>query len=140
MQSYISNFKKIAGNELIESLIHHNQIEFKPLAFMRGDTFDECLITGEYVYLSNGTTMKIDDLYYDLLEGKIHEVLSYNINTNTIENNKMTGIVKSNVKKYIEITLEDDTVTRVSLTHKFYTTNGIKLAKDLTENDEIISF
>jgi phosphate starvation-inducible PhoH-like protein len=41
MESYISNFKKIAGDELIESLVQHNIIEFKPLAFMRGDTFDE---------------------------------------------------------------------------------------------------
>jgi phosphate starvation-inducible PhoH-like protein len=44
MQSYISNFKKIAGNELIESLIHYGLIEFKPLAFMRGDTFDDAFM------------------------------------------------------------------------------------------------
>lgn len=44
MQSYISNFKKIAGNELIESLVHHGIIEFKPLAFMRGDTFDDAFM------------------------------------------------------------------------------------------------
>lgn len=41
MQSYISNFKKIVGNELTEGLIASGSIEFKPLAFMRGDTFDE---------------------------------------------------------------------------------------------------
>lgn len=140
MQSYISNFKKIVGNELTESLIHHGLIEFKPLAFMRGDTFDECLITGEVVYLSDGSVMKIDELYIDLLEGKYHDVLSYNIETKTVEPNAMTGIMKSPIEKYVEIVLEDDTVTKVSLTHKFYTTNGIKLAKDLTEDDEIISF
>lgn len=44
MQSYISNFKKIVGNELTESLIQHGVIEFKPLAFMRGDTFDDALM------------------------------------------------------------------------------------------------
>lgn len=44
MQSYISNFKKIAGDELIESLIHYGLIEFKPLAFMRGDTFDDAFM------------------------------------------------------------------------------------------------
>jgi phosphate starvation-inducible PhoH-like protein len=44
MQSYISNFKKIAGDELIESLVHHKLIEFKPLAFMRGDTFDDAFM------------------------------------------------------------------------------------------------
>lgn len=41
MQSYISNFKKIVGDELTENLIASGAIEFKPLAFMRGDTFDE---------------------------------------------------------------------------------------------------
>ena len=44
MQSYISNFKKIVGNELTESLIHNGLIEFKPLAFMRGDTFDDAFM------------------------------------------------------------------------------------------------
>lgn len=44
MQSYISNFKKIVGNELTESLVHHGIIEFKPLAFMRGDTFDDAFM------------------------------------------------------------------------------------------------
>ncbi len=44
MQSYISNFKKIAGNELTESLVQYGLIEFKPLAFMRGDTFDDAFM------------------------------------------------------------------------------------------------
>ncbi len=44
MQSYISNFKKIVGDELVESLIHYGLIEFKPLAFMRGDTFDDAFM------------------------------------------------------------------------------------------------
>ena len=47
MESYISNFKKIAGDELIESLVQHNIIEFKPLAFMRGDTFDESFMISD---------------------------------------------------------------------------------------------
>ena len=140
MQSYISNMNKIVGPKITELLIESGIIQFKPLAFMRGDTFDECLITGEVVYLSDGTTMKIDDLYDDLLEGKYHSVLSYNTDTNVIEDNIMSGILKSPTEKYIEIILEDNTVTRVSLTHKFYTVNGIKLAKDLTKDDEIISF
>lgn len=140
MKSYKSNIEKIIGHEETKILFDKNIIKFEPLAYMRGDTFDECLITGEDVYLSDGSIMKIDDLYSDLLEGKTHSVLSYNTDTNTIEDNEMTGIVKSQVKKYIELELEDGTITRVSLTHKFYTTDGIKLAKDLTENDEIISF
>jgi phosphate starvation-inducible PhoH-like protein len=44
MQSYISNFKKIVGDELTEGLISSGAIEFKPLAFMRGDTFDDAFM------------------------------------------------------------------------------------------------
>ena len=140
MESYITNMSKIVGVEATQKLIDAGIIQFKPLAYMRGDTFDECLVSGEVVYLSDGTNMKIDELYSDLLEGNYHDVLSYSTKTNTIEPNTMTGIIKTPIEKYIEIILEDDTVTKVSLTHKFYTTNGIKLAKDLTKDDEIISF
>lgn len=139
MKSYKSNIEKIIGQEETKLLFDKKIIKFEPLAYMRGDTFDECLVSGEVVYLSDGTTMKIDELYSDLLEGNYHDVLSYSTKTNTIEPNTMTGIIKAPIEKYIEIILEDDTVTKVSLTHKFYTTNGIKLAKDLTKDDEIIS-
>lgn len=44
MQSYISNFKKIIGPELTEALISSGALEFKPLAYMRGDTFDDSLM------------------------------------------------------------------------------------------------
>ena len=44
MQSYISNFKKIIGNELTESLMSSGVVEFKPLAYMRGDTFDDAFM------------------------------------------------------------------------------------------------
>jgi phosphate starvation-inducible PhoH-like protein len=44
MQSYVSNLKKIVGNQLTESLLESEVIVFKPLAFMRGDTFDDSLM------------------------------------------------------------------------------------------------
>lgn len=44
MQSYISNMNKIVGPKITELLIESGIIQFKPLAFMRGDTFDECLM------------------------------------------------------------------------------------------------
>lgn len=44
MQSYISNLKKIVGDQLTESLLESEVIVFKPLAFMRGDTFDDSLM------------------------------------------------------------------------------------------------
>lgn len=44
MQSYISNMNKIVGPKITELLIESGIIQFKPLAFMRGDTFDGCLM------------------------------------------------------------------------------------------------
>jgi phosphate starvation-inducible PhoH-like protein len=44
MQSYISNLKKIVGDEITERLIEREIIVFKPLAYMRGDTFDDSLM------------------------------------------------------------------------------------------------
>jgi phosphate starvation-inducible PhoH-like protein len=44
MQSYISNLKKIIGDETTNALVENELIVFKPLAFMRGDTFDNSLM------------------------------------------------------------------------------------------------
>ena len=44
MQSYISNLKKIIGEDITERLLSRGLIVFKPLAYMRGDTFDDCLM------------------------------------------------------------------------------------------------
>lgn len=44
MQSYISNMNKIIGPKLTEMLVESEVIQFKPLAFMRGDTYDNALM------------------------------------------------------------------------------------------------
>lgn len=44
MQSYISNMNKIIGPKLTEMLVESEVIQFKPLAYMRGDTYDDALM------------------------------------------------------------------------------------------------
>jgi phosphate starvation-inducible PhoH-like protein len=44
MQSYVSNIGKIIGPQLTEQLVNAEIIQFKPLAYMRGDTFDSSLM------------------------------------------------------------------------------------------------
>jgi len=44
MESYITNMNKIIGVELTQQLIDSGIIQFKPLAFMRGDTYDDALM------------------------------------------------------------------------------------------------
>lgn len=44
MQSYISNLSKIIGPQITEQLVESEIIQFRPLAFMRGDTYDGSLM------------------------------------------------------------------------------------------------
>tara|TARA_B110000285_G_C15022385_1_gene562292 strand:- start:62 stop:745 length:684 start_codon:yes stop_codon:yes gene_type:complete len=44
MKSYKSNLVKIIGNEMTEKLFESKVIRFEPLAYMRGDTFDDALM------------------------------------------------------------------------------------------------
>ena len=44
MKSYKSNIKKIIGVELTKTLFDKKVIRFEPLAYMRGDTFDDALM------------------------------------------------------------------------------------------------
>ena len=44
MESYVSNMQKIIGPETTQKLIDAEIIQFKPLAFMRGDTYDNALM------------------------------------------------------------------------------------------------
>lgn len=44
MQSYVSNINKIIGPVLTEQMVNAEIIQFKPLAYMRGDTFDGSLM------------------------------------------------------------------------------------------------
>jgi phosphate starvation-inducible PhoH-like protein len=44
MNSYISNITKIVGGQQAKYLFDSNTIRFEPLAYMRGDTFDDALM------------------------------------------------------------------------------------------------
>ena len=44
MKSYKSNIEKIIGVELTKTLFDRKVIRFEPLAYMRGDTFDDALM------------------------------------------------------------------------------------------------
>ena len=44
MQSYISNITKIVGAEIAQTLVEKEVIVFRPMAYMRGDTFDGSLM------------------------------------------------------------------------------------------------
>jgi len=44
MKSYISNFSKIIGSSNVEFLLSTDEISVEPLAYMRGSTYDDCIM------------------------------------------------------------------------------------------------
>lgn len=44
LESYMLTLQKIIPEELVKNLFEFNIIEFRPLAFMRGSSFDNCLM------------------------------------------------------------------------------------------------
>jgi len=44
MQSYLTNFNKIIGGETTAMLLANNEIEIQPLAYMRGNSYDNCVM------------------------------------------------------------------------------------------------
>jgi phosphate starvation-inducible PhoH-like protein len=44
MQSYLSNFNKIIGGDTTNMLVANNEIVIQPLAYMRGDSYDNCVM------------------------------------------------------------------------------------------------
>lgn len=43
-QSYYTNFVKIIGKEITDNLFENEEIIFEPLAYMRGSTYDNCVM------------------------------------------------------------------------------------------------
>ena len=44
MQSYLTNFNKIIGGETTAMLVASGEIEIQPLAYMRGNSYDNCVM------------------------------------------------------------------------------------------------
>lgn len=67
-----------------------------------------------------------------------HVILSFNEKTHEIQKDIITAIVDIGIKDVIMFTLEDETVLSVTPGTLIYTNNGLKAAKDLTFNDQIL--
>jgi energy-coupling factor transporter ATP-binding protein EcfA2 len=139
VQPIYQNMYILYGKDKIEPYIQGGQIEIVPLSFMRGRTFvNACLIEGESILTETGY-IKVEDILSDAILGKFHNVLSYNESTETFEYKLLDAISPAQVDYYIEIELENGVITKVSGEHEFYTARGLVKAKDLTEDDEILS-
>ena len=59
MKSYKSNIEKIIGVEKTKTLFDKNTIRFEPLAYMRGDTFDDALMILDEAQNASSIQMKM---------------------------------------------------------------------------------
>lgn len=93
-----------------------------------------CFVPGTQVKLENNTKnieyIKIGDY-----------VWSYNKKTNINELKPVVKLYKHNVnEKIYKFTLENGKVFCCTSNHKIYTNNGVKMAKDITAEDELLNF
>jgi hypothetical protein len=140
VQPIYQNMYILYGKERIDPYIQSGQIEIVPLSFMRGRTFlDACLIEGESILTKENGYVKVEDIFSDAVIGSFYNVKSYNFETEEFEWKLLNAISPSNIDSYIEIELEDGSITKVSPNHQFYTQRGLVEAKNLLETDEILS-
>jgi len=139
MESFLITMEKIIKKDVLTQLINDKVIEFRPLAYMRGATFDECLISGEKI-LTNKGYITVDQIFEDASNGIYHIVITSNPK-GELEEKELDAISMSLTNKYICVELENGSSINVTDSHKFYTSNrGIVEAKDLTEEDDIIYY
>ena len=118
-QSYYTNFCKILDRATIDWLFSIDQIVFEPLAYMRGSTYDDCVMlldecfTGDTrVVTKHGIRgsfnyIRIKDIVNMFKSGKDVYVSSWNEEMRILENKKVTGVFENGVKQITKIYLKD---------------------------------
>jgi hypothetical protein len=139
MDSFLTTLEKIIPKEKVTQLIKEGIIEFRPLAYMRGSTFDQCLISGETILTESGP-VSVDEIFELASVGEYLSVWSMD-EQGELQLKKLDGISISLTDEYIEVEIENGEKIKVTPGHKFYTSNrGIVKAKDLLEGDDIITY
>jgi len=118
-QSYYTTFVKIVGKQTTDFLFSTEEIVFEPLAYMRGSTYDNCIMlldecfTGDSRVVINhkkrGTFnyLRIKEIVNYFKMGKEIYVSSWNENKRIVENKKVTGVFENGIKDIIKIYLKD---------------------------------
>ena len=118
-QSYYTNFCKIADKQTIDFMFATEEIVFEPLAYMRGSTYDNCIMlldecfTGDTrVVTKHGIRgsfnyIRIKDIVNMFKSGKDVYVSSWNEEMRILENKKVTGVFENGIKNITKIYTKD---------------------------------
>lgn len=100
--------------------------------------FDECFDGNTKILMADGSTKLIKDCK------KGDEIISYNEEENKFEIDTIEKLHEnlsvSSTEEMYELELENNEIIKVTGNHKVLTTDGWKMVKELTINDEIISY
>jgi phosphate starvation-inducible protein PhoH/intein/homing endonuclease len=118
-QSYYTTFCKILGRATVDMLFATEEIIFEPLAYMRGSTYDNCIMlldecfTGDTrVVIKHGIRgrfnyLRIKDIVNMFKSGKDVYVSSWNENMKILEDKKVTGVFENGMKNITKIYTKD---------------------------------
>jgi phosphate starvation-inducible protein PhoH len=118
-QSYYTTFCKIIGKSNTDFLFSTEEIIFEPLAYMRGSTYDNCIMlldecfTGDTRVVINNKKrgyfnyIRIKEIVNYFKMGKEIYVSSWNENKKIVENKKVTGVFENGVKDIVKIYIKD---------------------------------
>lgn len=87
LKSYKSNIEKIIGKEMTELMFEKNLITFEPLAYMRGDTYDDALMILDE---AQNAEMKSLMLFITRMGKSSKAIVAGDINQFDIQRNKVS--------------------------------------------------
>jgi hypothetical protein len=146
MWSYLGNLNKIFGDRgTSQKMLESGMITIEPIAYVRGNTMDNCMHPDTVIILSNNESIKVKDLYV-MMEDKIDSdekilVKSYNHELNIIENKELKEIAKMPISKkedMFEIELLSGDIIKLTGKHKLYVKNKGYIEVEKIEEDDVL--
>lgn len=131
----------LVGPTMAKKLLDTKKVEFAPLAYMRGRTFNNCLPADHLVLLEDDSYIRMDALVARFEGGEKLKVKSFNLTTSEVEVKDIQAAFKqpNEYKKLIKITLSDGTVIKATPDHKLYTKNrGYVPVNQLVVDDALL--
>ena len=99
-------------------------------------TSRKCVTGDTKIILLDGSKIRVEDAF----KNPPKFIKSLNLKENKIVDGKLEGIVEKGTEELIELTTENKQKLKVTPDHKVYTKRGWIEARDLKEDDEVITY